>query len=110
MCGREVIRIGAILKLELPIGIVCKRNDARNEFDALGALIPNEVNQRTRTTEILLKRRHTRFKAAEHEPAIFGETRNSHQIMAVRSKAEPYAPLVFSLIPRLRPALSNDQL
>ena len=75
----QVIKIDAILDLQLPVAIEHIGRIAGHDLEALFALVDHHVKEHTGVTQVLIETRHSGVQAAEQEAAILAEPRNRLQ-------------------------------
>jgi hypothetical protein len=106
----EVIGVGAVFELQLPVGLERERHRAGHQFEAIRALIGDEIQQLGRFAQMCFQRRHVCIEAAEQEAAIFAEGGQGGQVVALRVEALGIAAGALQFHVLVAAALSKVQL
>ena len=77
----EVVGVRAVLELEFPVGVVGEADRAGHEFDAVLALVHDDVDRAPRVAEVRLKGGHIGRQAGEHQAAVGPEARDRRKIV-----------------------------
>ncbi len=79
--GGDVVAVGAVLGLQLPVAFEGIGGGAAQHFQSIGGLVHDHVDDLGGFAQEILERRHIRVQAAEQEAAIVFKARHLFQIV-----------------------------